>query len=206
MRIAIFIGSLLVLSSPALGSPPPQPEAGIWTNSEDISFAEEEGRHKALWAGLRIDDAGKWQPIDPYGYAISEWQAGPIPGLQPRKVAGWQIDGSELRRGQNFSCWLSRRKFAGKPDGSEDWSFDTKLMTFDQGGRIKVEGGDAPPVELRLRNVTWAKGSSNKPALVLYVHKPGDDRAVSYAWASPDAKLVGINLRWVQASCSLIAP
>ncbi|MFN3865002.1 MAG: hypothetical protein ACK4RT_12055, partial [Erythrobacter sp.] len=62
--------------------------------------------------------------------------------------------------------------------------------------------GEAPDLSIRLRNVTWAKGSRNKPSLVLYVHKDDPERAESYSWASPDASLVGINLRWVQASCS----
>ncbi|MFM7404392.1 MAG: hypothetical protein ACKO1N_09980 [Erythrobacter sp.] len=62
--------------------------------------------------------------------------------------------------------------------------------------------GEAPDVSIRLRNVTWARGSRNKPSLVLYVHKDDPERAESYSWASPDASLVGINLRWMQGSCT----
>lgn len=205
MRIILTVCLLIFLSAKALSVGPPMPDAGIWTNTEDVYFAEEEGRSKAPWTGLRFDADGNWQRIDTTGQAISAWERGRVPGLETRGLNGWQIGGSELRRARDFECWVSRRKFAGKPDGTEDWAFDAKLATFDQGGRVKVEGAGAPPVELRLRNVTWAKGSTNKPALVLYIHKPGDDRAISYGWASPDAKLVGINLRWVQASCSLRA-
>ena len=60
-----------------------------------------------------------------------------------------------------------------------------------------------PDVTIRLRNVTWAKGSPNKPSLVLYVHKDDPVRAESYSWADPQSSMIGINLRWVQASCSL---
>ena len=34
----------------------------------------------------------------------------------------------------------------------------------------------------------------------------GDARAPGYAWASPDASRIGINLRWVQGSCSKPTP
>ena len=40
-------------------------------------------------------------------------------------------------------------------------------------------------------------------ALALYVHKPeAPDKAVSYVWADPQARLIGIHLRWVQGSCT----
>jgi hypothetical protein len=34
-------------------------------------------------------------------------------------------------------------------------------------------------------------------------HRPGEDRAVSYAWADPSADRIGITLRWMQAICTL---
>lgn len=195
--------ALLMLWAQSVDAPRPHPEAGVWTNNEDAYFAEDEGRSKPEWIGLRIDAQGRWQHIDPYGKAMSDWQKGPIPGLKARNPSSWEINGSELRRARLFTCWASLRKFAGKADGSEDWSFEQGLTVFDQGGRVAVGGADTPRTELRLRNVTWAKGSRNKPALVLYVHKAGDDRAVSYAWTSPTPGLVGVNLRWIQGSCSL---
>ncbi len=62
--------------------------------------------------------------------------------------------------------------------------------------------GEAPDMTLRMRNVTWARGSRNTPSLVIYLHRDDPDRAETYSWASPDATLVGINARWAQASCS----
>ena len=53
-----------------------------------------------------------------------------------------------------------------------------------------------------MRNVTWPYGS-NRPSLVPYAYRSGEDRAVSYAWADPSAERIGINLRWMQASCTL---
>jgi ketosteroid isomerase-like protein len=178
---------------------------GIWTNTEDASFAAEEGRAQPDPVLIEVGKDKRWRMIDASGTAQSDWQAGAIPALAPLDGgSGWQVSGSEIRPARPFTCWVSARKFADKPDGRPDWTFAGGLMTFDQGGRVTVAGdGIAPDVTIRLRNVTWAKGSRNKPSLVLYVHKGDPKRAESYSWASPDARLVGINLRWMQGSCSL---
>ncbi len=177
--------------------------AGIWTNTEDAYFAEEEGREKADWVGIEVGEDGQWRMIDAFGASKSDWAASPIPGLSTREEGGWQIGASELRKARAMSCWVSVKKFAGKPNGDADWAFANKLKIFDQGGRVLVAGeGVAPDVTIRVRNVTWARGSRNKPSLVLYIHKQDPVRAESYSWAAPDADLIGVNLRWVQASCS----
>ncbi|OYQ30140.1 hypothetical protein CHU93_06730 [Sandarakinorhabdus cyanobacteriorum] len=81
--------------------------------------------------------------------------------------------------------------------------FAANLVTHDAGGRVVSAVDGAPAVELRLRNVVWPPPSQNRPSLVLYVHTPDQpNRAVSYSWADPAAKLIGINLRWVQGSCT----
>jgi len=177
--------------------------AGIWTNTEDEYFAEEEGRERPEWVALEVRDDGQWRRIDAFGDGLTEWSDTDIPGLTSSTADGWQLDGSELRRARPFFCWVSVRKFAGKPDGKEDWTFIRNLPNFDQGGRIRIPGeGIAPDVTIRIRNVTWARGSRNKPSLVLYVHKEDPIRAESYSWAAPESTMIGINLRWVQASCS----
>lgn len=199
--IALLATSLAAIAMPSTaGASLP---SGIWTNNEDVYFAEEEGREKAEWVALEVNDEGQWRRIDAFGEGTSEWSTGEIPGLTPRDGGGWQLGSSELRKARAMSCWVSARKFAGKPDGSADWTFANKLQIFDQGGRVRVDGeGIAPDVTIRVRNVTWAAGSRNKPSLVLYIHKANPVRAESYSWVSPDASLVGVNLRWVQASCS----
>lgn len=117
-------------------------------------------------------------------------------------------DGSEtlLRRARPLVCWLTVRRDAPKPDGSEDWLFEGGMVTHDQGGRLRLGGGDtgAPEAIIRIRNVVWPQPTRNRPSLVLYVFTPDDtDRAVAYGWADPGAVRVGINQRWMQASCTL---
>jgi hypothetical protein len=195
----------LVLIAPSVAAAQDALPAGIWTNTEDAYFAEEEGRPKPVPILIEVGGDARWRFIDAFSLPQGEWQAGPIPGLERRDGgSGWQIAGSEIRPARAFTCWVSVRKFASKPDGTPDWTFKSGLVTFDQGGRVTIPGkGEAPDVSIRLRNVTWAKGSRNKPSLVLYVHKDDPERAESYSWASPDASLVGINLRWMQGSCTL---
>ncbi len=133
---------------------------------------------------------------------------GTMTAITPYAITLTFPDGStsELRRARPVSCWVAIRKDRPKADGSDDWYFTRDVRLHDQGGRALVGGGNsgAPQVMLRLRNVTWDKGSSNAPVVALYIHKPENwDKAEAYSWAAPDSARVGINLRWVQAGCAI---
>ena len=198
LAAALAMGSVPAIANETLPT-------GIWTNTEDVYFAAEEDREQAEWVGIEVNEDGQWRLIDAFGEPSTDWSSDPITDLSAREEGGWQIGESELRRARPMSCWVSVRKFADKPDGNADWTFARGLQIFDQGGRVLVEGnGEAPDVTIRVRNVTWARSSRNKPSLVLYIHKQDPVRAESYSWASPDASLIGVNLRWVQASCSRV--
>jgi len=122
-------------------------------------------------------------------------------------------DGSTtlLRRARPFTCWLTVKRDAAGSSGAtseknEDWLFKSNMRTHDQGGRLRLGGGDsgAPEAIIRIRNVVWPEPTRNRPSLVLYVFTPDDtNRAVAYGWADPGAVRVGINQRWMQASCTL---
>lgn len=100
-------------------------------------------------------------------------------------------------RARNFKCWVSPQK----KDGT--YGFYNNIYLHDQGGRVWLEGPDHERVGLKMRNVVWPSGN-NRPSLVLYAYRGDDeDRAVSYAWTAPDGDRLAINLRWVQASCTL---
>ena len=105
------------------------------------------------------------------------------------------------RKARQFECWMT----ATQRDG--DSTFRRGLTVHDQGGTIwmKTEEDAPQQVGIKLRNVRWPYGR-NRPSLVLYAHKPDQDKAVSYAWADPSAQRIGINLRWMQASCTLTPP
>jgi hypothetical protein len=90
-----------------------------------------------------------------------------------------------------------------REDRPGTWFSAFNLRILDQGGEVWVKTDEATPREIgyRLRQVKWPAGT-NQDALTLYVLKKGEARAPGYAWASPDATRVGLNLRWVQGSCS----
>ena len=104
------------------------------------------------------------------------------------------------RKARRFECWMT----AMRRDG--EWTFRRGLEIHDQGGMVWLETEEEAPqqVGIKMRNVRWPYGN-NRPSLVLYAYRPDEDRAVSYAWADPSAQRIGINLRWMQSSCTLAA-
>ena len=171
--------------------------AGVWTNEEQVRFAEEAGMAPPPWVGLRVAD-GRVTPIDPYGAALGEGRA----LTAGEAAAGAPLaPGAELRHARAFACWAAIPKAAGGWWGARD------VALHDQGGMARLATDEPAPqrFELRLRNVVWPSGP-NRPSLVLYVHEPGNPRAIAYAWANPEATRVGLNLRTIQASCTLAEP
>jgi hypothetical protein len=114
----------------------------------------------------------------------------------------------ELRRIRPFECWVAvlrgaRHGDSGQNAAPTDWFFQRGVLLHDQGGVAQIVTDETPArtLSLRLRRVEWPTGE-NRPSLTLYVMEEGNDRAVSYAWGEYDAERVGINLRWMQASCT----
>lgn len=115
----------------------------------------------------------------------------------------------KLRKARPFTCWTSVLRGAKHGDagiGLESWTFERSWI-HDQGGELPVKTDETPAREfyLRLRMVEWPYGT-NRPSLTLYVHEKGNPRAISYSWADEGANRVGINLRWLQASCTMAGP
>lgn len=179
--------------------------AGVYTNEEEVYFAREAGQTSAPWTGLRVS-GDAIERIDSFGAAVT----GPPLDRAAIEPAGDRLrlrlpDGTvtELRRARPFTCWASLLRPGADPRAEGAWTFQRGLALHDQGGRVKAGGGEVPEVSLRIRNVIWPAGNRNRPSLVLYIHRDDPDRAESYGWADPAARLLGINLRWVQASCTL---
>ncbi len=194
--------------------------AAVYSNEEQVYFATEMKRPVPLRINLLVVPTRQGIDKVPYSFAFVDAfgtevfrplpfadVAGQIGTLPLQETISLTVDGVklELRRARPVTCWGSVPKITKKPDGTDDWYFIGSLKLHDQGGRVQFGGGNtgAPSVVLRMRNVVWPSGP-NKPSLVLYVHKPETpDRAESYSWADPEAKRIGINLRWMQASCTV---
>ncbi|MEL6691809.1 MAG: hypothetical protein AAFQ12_02090 [Pseudomonadota bacterium] len=113
---------------------------------------------------------------------------------------------ARLRRARPFECWTAILRGASHGDSGEgmrDWDFRRGVKLHDQGGEAELVTDEETPrrVRLRLRNVDWPYGI-NRPSLTLYIMEGDSDRAVSYAWNEGNAERIGINLRWLQASCT----
>lgn len=113
---------------------------------------------------------------------------------------------ARLRRARPFECWtaiLRGARHGDSGEGMQDWDFRRGVTLHDQGGEAELMTDEETPrrIRLRLRNVDWPYGT-NRPSLTLYVLEGDSDRAVSYAWNEGNAERIGINLRWIQASCT----
>lgn len=115
---------------------------------------------------------------------------------------------AQLRRVRMFECWTAVLRGASHGDSGEgaepdNWFFKRGVLVHDQGGAAAVATDETPgrTLRFRLRRVEWPFGP-NRPSLTLYVLGEESERAVSYAWADYDADRLGINLRWMQASCT----
>lgn len=114
----------------------------------------------------------------------------------------------ELRRARPFTCWSSvlrgaRHGDSGADATPQDWWGQPSVKLHDQGGVATLITDETPPrrIDVRMRRVEWPYGR-NRPSLVLYVHQDQETRATSYAWAAYDAQRIGLNLRWMQISCT----
>jgi hypothetical protein len=213
MRLAGMVAALpLIVAATDAPTPVPAMLDETFTNEELVYFEKEAGRSPPEWMAVRVRGAGKRaavERIDAFGKPVSALKL-TIDGVNPDGINVRTSDGRliALRRARAVKCWAAIPKANPKADGSTDWHFVRDLALHDQGGRVAAGGGDTgtKPLILRMRNVVWAQGP-NRPSLVLYVHTPDDtERAASYSWADPEAKRIGINLRWMQASCTINEP
>jgi hypothetical protein len=199
---------MMVAAHPLSANPSDLFTTGTYTNEEEVYFEKEAGRAPPPWIGVRVTrEAGKAviAGVDAYGQPVkNDFE---IIANTPSTLTA-QLGKSAkttLRLARDVTCWGTAPKAQKKADGSEDWYFVPGLKMHDQGGRVRFGGGNsgAPEVILRMRNVIWASGT-NRPSIVLYVHTPADpERAVSYVWGDPDVGRLGVNLRWMQASCTI---
>ncbi|WP_430443722.1 hypothetical protein [Sphingorhabdus contaminans] len=189
-------------------SPPATVVPGTYSNEEQAYFTKELGKAAVPVVMIRIDEKRRVESVDAFGspgnVSIDKmtfsYNANTIEGVLP--------DGTklELRRARSATCWVAVLKDKPKADGSPDWHFVRDIKLHDQGGRARVGGvaSGAQEVIIRMRNVIWPPPTTNKPSIVLYIHKADQlDRAESYSWADPGAARIGINLRWMQASCGI---
>ncbi len=220
--------SLLALATPLGAQHAPAAATLIYSNEEQVYFAKEAKRDAPNLVYLKVEKypGGKDEvavtAMDAFGAptsadsAMLEEATRSLYFAKERDIAAFTAQGAsglkyELRRARPATCWVAILKDKPKVDGSPDWHFVQNVKLHDQGGRALVgdDVANTQPLVIRMRNVVWPNNADgtpnrNKPSIVLYVHRTDKpDSAESYAWADPGAARVGMNLRWMQASCGI---
>jgi hypothetical protein len=203
---------------------PPRQEVQIRVEGDTVSVGKSDGTRTYT---LAVDPAlpgARLTPVqaDTCGYAIKSlaggFEARTEADCPADKAGRLVVEGDrmvmegasgpavDMRRARGFVCWTAVMRGASHGDntrGMTDWQFSRDGWLHDQGGELALMTDETPPREfyLKLRRVEWPYGD-RRASLTLYVHEKGDTRAVSYVWTDADYERIGINLRWLQASCT----
>jgi hypothetical protein len=102
----------------------------------------------------------------------------------------------KLLRCRFYKGWIAlRRDTSGVTEDKYD--FNGKLSWHDQGKKLRFVHPDGTPSKytVELSQVIYENAI---PVLKLAIYEDGNTKALSYTWGAPDAKRIGINVRWMQ--------
>ncbi len=116
----------------------------------------------------------------------------------------------KLHRAREFTCYADIPGVGGGRD--EPYTRYDNLSLHDQGAETWFVDKDGRHLGLRLFNVDWPinnyDGYFTRDSLVIYVIEKLDDGNVKehgYAFTLPEANRIGINLKWLLASCFMVS-
>jgi CpeT/CpcT family (DUF1001) len=104
----------------------------------------------------------------------------------------------KLIRCRNYKGWIVVRKDGEK----EEYYVRRDITLHDQGQRAQLitAAGEKTKYWVELAQVVYKSGL---PVLKLAIYEEGVSRAIVYTWANPEAKILGINTRALQAGFTL---
>jgi hypothetical protein len=116
----------------------------------------------------------------------------------------------KLHRSRAFTCYADIPGVGGGRD--EPYTRYDNLSLHDQGAETWFTDKDGRTLGLRLFNVDWPinnyEGYFTRDSLVIYVVEKFDDGSTKehgYAFTLPEANRIGINLKWLLASCFMVS-
>ena len=116
----------------------------------------------------------------------------------------------KLHRARQFTCYADIPGVGGGRD--IPYTRYDNLSLHDQGAETWFADKDGRNLGLRLFNVDWPinnyDGYFTRDSLVIYVIEKLDDGSTKehgYAFTLPEANRIGINLKWLLASCFMIS-
>jgi hypothetical protein len=123
---------------------------------------------------------------------------------------GAQEAAVKLHRARQFTCYADIPGVGGGRD--IPYTRYDNLSLHDQGAETWFVDKDGRNLGLRLFNVDWPinnyDGYFTRDSLVIYVIEKLDDGSTKehgYAFTLPEANRIGINLKWLLASCFMIS-
>ena len=116
----------------------------------------------------------------------------------------------KFHRSRAFTCYADIPGVGGGRD--EPYTRYDNLSLHDQGAETWFTDKDGRTLGLRLFNVDWPinnyEGYFTRDSLVIYVVEKFDDGSTKehgYAFTLPEANRIGINLKWLLASCFMVS-
>ena len=116
----------------------------------------------------------------------------------------------KLHRARQFSCYVDIPGVGGGRD--EPYTRYDNLSLHDQGAETWFVDKDGRNLGLRLFSVDWpinnVDGYFTRDSLVIYVIEKlegGTTKEHGYAFTLPEANRIGINLKWLLASCFMVS-
>lgn len=117
----------------------------------------------------------------------------------------------KMRRAKKFKCWAAFKTKRLKENGEPHWDFYPNRIVHNQGDISEFSTTDREPEQyfIRLKETTFPAGS-RPDVFELFIHENTEQarknykQALSYTWTNKEAERLGINLRWMQASCSVV--
>ena len=116
----------------------------------------------------------------------------------------------KLHRARQFTCYADIPGVGGGRD--IPYTRYDNLSLHDQGAETWFVDKDGRNLGLRLFNVDWPinnyDGYFTRDSLVIYVIEKLDDGSTKehgYAFTLPEANRIGINLKWLLASCFMVS-
>lgn len=115
----------------------------------------------------------------------------------------------KLRRATNYKCWAAFKTKKKKPNGDYYWDFHQNIIIHNQGDIANFTTTDKQPKHyfIRLKETIFPAGG-RPDVFEMFIHETSESakenykEALSYTWTNSKADRLGINLRWMQASCS----
>ncbi len=123
----------------------------------------------------------------------------------PKQATGF----FEMDQARSFDCYVD----VPGVGGGRDIPYERVELSgvHDLGGEKWFTTKDGQEIGISLFRVMWPMnnydGIFTRPSLVIYAKTKEEGKSVEkgYAWTSPDAQRVGINLKWMLANCYLIS-